>query len=152
MTEGQADSPPEPAKVPSSQPPQPAKILENAISKAMPEKAAEILRAIPQEKRQQIAGFVWEQTSIRIGPIPPPEELAAYNQIIPNGADRILKMAEAQSAHRIEIEKLVIGSQQKQSSRGQHYALVVALVAIGLATWAALHGQPTFGGILGGGT
>lgn len=34
------------------------------------------------------------------GPIPHPDLLAQYDQIIPNGADRILLMAEAQSRHR----------------------------------------------------
>ena len=38
------------------------------------------------------------------GPIPPPELLAEYDQVIPNGAERILSMAEKQSDHRMRME------------------------------------------------
>lgn len=53
------------------------------------------------------------------GPLPPPGMLARYNDALPDGADRIVKMAEAQSSHRRTIE-----------SRGQIFAFVLALVAI----------------------
>ena len=42
------------------------------------------------------------------GPIPPPALLQKYNEIIPNGAERILAMAEKQSAHREYLEKRVV--------------------------------------------
>ena len=51
-------------------------------------------------------------TSIRAmshsGPLPDPESLGHYNEIITNGADRIMAMAENQQQHRIFIEKKVI--------------------------------------------
>ena len=37
------------------------------------------------------------------GPIPPPDALAQYNNIVPGAAERILKMAENQAAARIRI-------------------------------------------------
>ena len=49
-----------------------------------------------------------QQTVAFSGPIPPPELLAKYGEIIPNGADRILTMAENQSTHRQCIEKWAI--------------------------------------------
>jgi uncharacterized membrane protein len=45
--------------------------------------------------------------------------LARYNDALPDGADRIVKMAEEQSSHRRTME-----------SRGQTFAFVLALVAI----------------------
>ena len=38
------------------------------------------------------------------GPIPPPDLLRKYEEINPGFADRIMRQAEAQTAHRIEIE------------------------------------------------
>ena len=38
------------------------------------------------------------------GPIPPPAMLKEFNEIIPDGANRILKMAEVQVAHRHSLE------------------------------------------------
>ncbi len=39
------------------------------------------------------------------GPLPHPEILEKFEQILPGSADRILKQAEAQTLHRIELEK-----------------------------------------------
>ena len=44
------------------------------------------------------------------GPIPPPDILAKYNDILPGLADRIMKQAEAKTIHRIELENKVIQS------------------------------------------
>jgi len=38
------------------------------------------------------------------GPIPDPETLAGYNQIVPNAAERILRMAEIEADHRQSLE------------------------------------------------
>jgi uncharacterized membrane protein len=89
---------------------------------------------------------------MRSSPLPDPSELAAYNQVIPNGADRIMKMAEAQSSHRISIEKIVVTSQQNQAFFGQVCGLVIGLSGLAMATYSAVRGQPWFGGTIGGTT
>ncbi len=124
------------------------------LEKILQEKAPEVLSAIPGEKRAVLSQVTIERSEIRMrsGPLPEPAELDAYNRIIPNGADRILKMAEAQSAHRIEIEKVVITSQQRQSFCGQLFGLLIGLSGLSLATYAAVTGQPWFGSIIGGAT
>ena len=40
------------------------------------------------------------------GPLPPPEALARFQQIVPNGAERILHMAEQEQLHRISTEQM----------------------------------------------
>ena len=120
------------------------------------EVAPEALNKIPKDKKEILAGLVIEKTthirSVRSAPLPEPSELAVYNQIIPNGADRIMKMAEAQTAHRIEIEKTVIYSQKNQAFRGQVFGLIVGLGGLSLATFAAMNGHDWFGGAVGSGT
>lgn len=120
------------------------------------ENAPDILNSIPPKNRlrlsQVMIGHYQEQVSVRSGPLPDPTELAVYNQIIPNGADRIMKMAEDQLAHRMSLEKTVVHSQQKQSFCGQIFGLIVGLSGLGLSTFAAVHGQPLFGSIIGGTT
>lgn len=64
------------------------------------------------------------------GPLPPPELLEQYNRIIPNGADRIVTMAESQLRHRQSLESAVVHSNIKSESRGQLFALILGLVAI----------------------
>ena len=47
------------------------------------------------------------------GPLPPPATLAAYNAIVPDAAERILKMAEAQALHRHQLEATAIRAQMR---------------------------------------
>jgi uncharacterized membrane protein len=68
------------------------------------------------------------------GPLPPPQMLAQYNAALPNGADRIVKMAEEQSAHRRRME-----------SRGQVFAFILALVAILAGVGLILDGRSAEG-------
>jgi len=63
-----------------------------------------------------------------------------------------MKMAEQQSAHRMALERTIVGSQQKQSFCGQIFGLIIGLSGLGLSTFAAIKGQPWFGSIIGGST
>lgn len=64
------------------------------------------------------------------GPIPPPDLLDKYNQMIPDGADRILKMAEKQSIHRQCIEKWAVIGGTILSHFGVLCALIIALATL----------------------
>ena len=50
------------------------------------------------------------------GPLPPPEILERFNDVGPGAAERIIKMAEEQFAHRVYLEKNVIGSDIERSN------------------------------------
>jgi uncharacterized membrane protein len=73
---------------------------------------------------------VTHQSASFSGPIPSPVALEKYNEIIPNGADRIMVMAENQSAHREEIETLVIKADIAKQTRGSIFGFIISLVAI----------------------
>ncbi len=62
------------------------------------------------------------------GPIPHPEILAKYAEIIPNGADRILRMAEQQQTHRQHLEKVVVESDSKRANLGLCLGFIIAMV------------------------
>lgn len=129
---------------------EPPKTLEEVIKETAPE----VLDSIPLVDRPKLAKVVSiERTfSYRSGMLPEPSELAAYNSIIPNGADRIMRMAEAQSGHRLELERIVVTSQQRQETRGQIFALIISIFFGSCGLYAALNGQPWFGGIIAGTT
>jgi uncharacterized membrane protein len=63
-----------------------------------------------------------------------------------------MKMAEKQTDHRIEIEKIAVTNQQKQGSRGQIFAFLIALCAIAAAVYVTIIGHPVTGGVIGGST
>lgn len=69
------------------------------------------------------------------GPLPPPNQLAAYNDAVPNGAERILEMAEKRHAHAIETEQVLIRGGLRLALVGQITGLTVALAILGLAAY-----------------
>jgi uncharacterized membrane protein len=64
------------------------------------------------------------------GPIPPPSVIAGWEKLLPGAADRILKMAEKQSAHRIAIEARVIDGEINRSKTGLWLGFVIGTVMI----------------------
>ena len=64
------------------------------------------------------------------GPLPHPALLAKYNEVIANGAERIMAMAERQSAHRESLEAQVVAGNVASQARGSHYAFIICLVTI----------------------
>jgi uncharacterized membrane protein len=86
------------------------------------------------------------------GPLPPPDLLRQYNEVIPNGAERIIALAEKQSAHRIEMEKIVISSQQGRSRLGQWFGFILGLTGMSVGGWVAVNGQPLAGASIAGAT
>lgn len=66
--------------------------------------------------------------TVREGPIPTPDELFQYNQLIPGAADRIIAMAEREQAARMNLEDMgqradirhreALVSAQRETARG----------------------------------
>lgn len=64
--------------------------------------------------------IIIQQQKIHFGPLPAPEDLSVYNQIIPDGANRIMAMAEKSQDlmdKRLEYE----GSLKKKEQSNQHF-------------------------------
>ena len=96
-----------------------------------------------------VMGILRSERSSFAGPMPPPEISKGYNDIIPNGAERILGMAEDQSRHRIAMEKTTITEELRQSSNGQKYGLTLGLLGILATVFIAYTGHDTVAGIFG---
>jgi uncharacterized membrane protein len=62
--------------------------------------------------------------------LPHPAILARYNEVIPNGAERIMAMAERQSIHRESLEAQVVAGNVASQARGSLYAFILCLVTI----------------------
>ena len=64
------------------------------------------------------------------GPLPPPDLLVKYNTAVPDAAERILRMAEAQSAHRQDIERRVVKSNTLNQTLGTIFGFIIAMGVI----------------------
>ena len=79
------------------------------------------------------------------GPLPPPEDLAKFEQILPGSADRIIRMAEQQAAHRQELEKIAVRSNAIVQRWGLVCAFIIAMTAICGGIWLSLRGMSGVG-------
>ncbi|MCT0229362.1 DUF2335 domain-containing protein [Synechococcus sp. CS-1324] len=69
------------------------------------------------------------------GPLPHPDILAKYNQVISNGADRVMAMAEKEQTHRHDLEEKITNSVSSENSRGQWFAFIIACASLCLAAY-----------------
>jgi len=90
------------------------------------------------------------QASSYSGPIPPPDLLAKFAEIIPNGADRILKMAENQSKHRQCIEKWAVIGGTILSHFGVACAMIIVLGTLYFGSQLIREGHTISGSIFAG--
>lgn len=77
---------------------------------------------------------VWR--SLFSGPIPPPDVLSEYNQVLPGLAERIVRMTEDEGRHRRDVESRVV----RLSELGLASATLIALTIIVGGLVAAVKG------------
>jgi uncharacterized membrane protein len=75
------------------------------------------------------------------GPLPPPEQLAGYERVLPGAADRILAMAESQAEHRQNLEQTAIGGASRRSWWGLWLGFAIAVVVFVLGTIMVMTGH-----------
>ncbi|HKJ61585.1 MAG TPA: DUF2335 domain-containing protein [Hyphomicrobiales bacterium] len=85
------------------------------------------------------------------GPLPPPQALAAFDDVVENGAERVFKQFENEGNHRRKMERLHLTAQVQDLRLGKMLAFVFVMSMIGTAIYAISSGYPTLAGILGGG-
>lgn len=98
----------------------------------------------PEEKNEKDARLVRVAAQISrtfSGPLPPPEILQRYNEIVPGAADRIIKMAESQQHHRQALEKSVVDSNVFSQKIGLGLGFIIAITAIGGGIWLSAIGK-----------
>ena len=69
------------------------------------------------------------------GPIPPPEIFAGYDKALPNGADRVMKMAEREQEHRHKMEDTIVGKESFEKRAGLVFAFTLAAFTLGVSAY-----------------
>lgn len=109
----------------------------------------------PQNNKEIIAQFKAEQFH---GPVPHPSILMGYEEISPGFANRIIAMAESETAHRQAMEKKALEAEiqnfsceAQDTKRGQIFGLIIGLATIFSGTFAVVKGYPWAGTFIGTG-
>ena len=85
-----------------------------------------------------------------VGPIPPPEVIGEYNNIVPGSAEKIIEQALSQTSHRISIEKYMIKHNVRRAYWGQIYGFIIAFFGLSLGGFLIYKGHDFAGAILAG--
>ena len=91
---------------------------------------------------------IQETTIAWQGPLPPPRALQAYDEVIPGAADRILRMAENQAAHRIQMDRVAIQSEVRSSTWGLIAGFLLSAGVIGGGIYLIAAGHDWAGSVL----
>jgi uncharacterized membrane protein len=128
-----------------------AKTKDNAVEiKSIPIKSARISNSSIKEMKIQRASMTIER-SMHSGPLPAPETLAMYEKICPGLADRIVSMAENQSSHRQEIEKIAVKSGARDSLCGIICGFLIGIATIIVGYLLGVKGHTVSSSIIGTG-
>ena len=112
------------------------------VEKILIESDPNIFDGISKQKKQQIIKIIRVTLQkTHIGPLPAPETFSEYSNIIPNGAERIMQMAEKQLDHRMKMENKIVGSQIIQSNIGQVLAFLIGIAALSASTYCIVTGH-----------
>ena len=82
------------------------------------------------------------------GPLPHPQTLRQYDEVLPGAAERILRMAEKQQDHRIGIDQ----SGVRRANWGLGAGFSLSVLGLGLTALLVMHGHDIAGSVLGSGT
>lgn len=104
------------------------------------------------ENKEEVINGILSIASVEIhreerheGPLPAPKTLKEYDEIIPNGAERIVAVFEKQAAHRMNLEKIVVKRQTFQSLLGQIFGFVIAVIFLIAGIFLVNGGHETAG-------
>ncbi|MCB2263853.1 MAG: DUF2335 domain-containing protein [Candidatus Thiosymbion ectosymbiont of Robbea hypermnestra] len=115
-----------------------------------------------EETAKEIQGEVAVIRTSFTGPLPLPDILQKYDQVLPGLTDRIVRMAEAEGNHRrtqesqaleaeIENDHKLVDAYIKEVRIGQQFAFVIAVVALCLGSYVAVNGGEFAGAVIGAG-
>ena len=83
------------------------------------------------------------------GPIPHPELLRGYNEIVPGAAERILAMAERDAAHQRVMEAAALQAARSEVRLGQWLGFCIGMAVLSTCIAALFLGSPWVASILG---
>ena len=76
------------------------------------------------------------------GVLPRPEDFGKYSEIVPDAPERILRMAEQEQQHRINLESQMVPADVLAGKRGQWLGAAISVLALSLAAIVSILGGP----------
>jgi len=110
----------------------------------------EDVQDLAEEPRLAKAVEIAIQRASFSGPMPPPDILDRYNQIIPGAAKDILEEFKVNGAHSRDMEKAAIRGAIGNDKRGQWMAFVLVILGFVLIAYLAVNGHTAVAVVVAG--
>lgn len=106
-----------------------------------------ILDELPKQKKDTLIRALSYRKTYS-GPLPAPEDFMKYKDVLSDAPERILKMAEKQTDHRIESEQKIIRIKGRESLIGQLAGLLISICCLIVACILGLNGHDWLAGVI----
>lgn len=83
------------------------------------------------------------------GPLPSPDAVQRYEQVLPGAADRIMKLIESQAEHRMDMETSLVEGALRTERLGQVFGLSIVVLVFAVSAWLIDGGHGISGTVLG---
>jgi uncharacterized membrane protein len=90
-------------------------------------------------------GNIFQEKTISVDRLPPPETLQKYEHIMPGFAKQILNNAEKQTQHRIDIEKKTLNSNIIKAFAGLIFGFLMGIFGMGGGFYLTIKGYNVIG-------
>jgi uncharacterized membrane protein len=124
--------------------------MEQSPIQRAPEVPPASIEGMPVPGQIDINEFLVEQW-IGKSPLPPPDILQRYDEVLPGATERLLRMVEDESAHRRKLENRQMDSEVAEAHRGQWMAFFITVFTIAIGAYTALQGAQVTGTFIGAG-
>ncbi len=112
--------------------------------------------ASPVTTQSLLMAMAHSESRKYVSPLPAPVDLERMERLLPGSFERLLHMAEQDAKTTRENETKIVEAsiadrrdEREQSSRGQNYGLIVAIIGLALAGIAIAMGHPVAATFLG---
>lgn len=122
---------------------------QNKKTQPSQEEVQNILNSLdPKKLKLLLEAFISKKVETKTfsGPLPAPEDFAAYKNVVPDAPERILAMAEKQQQHRIDTERKIVDWNIKSGLLGQLLAAIIAIVCLLCCVYLGIHGHDVLAG------
>ena len=106
----------------------------------------------PPNKQSGVPQALSISTPVVPGPLPSPDILARYNQLIPGAAGRIIAMAETDAMHLQSMEEMRLSASFQERRLGQIFGFSIAVMGLSASVFLAVTGHEITASVLGGAT
>ncbi len=108
--------------------------------------ASEVVEGIPDEvKDELVKRVVRTEASFYRAPVPPPDTLQGYENVVKGSAKQILGQARDQTDHRMRLENKAVDAGIENSKRGQWFGFIIAMAVVGVGALAVFTGAGLIG-------